>query len=208
MFFHPAALLAFFADQATQAPVVVQCPQAALESWVKWLLPTNVQTVVSLLSIAVGVGIAVWSFWRNRRAEHEQWVRDQKLEEWRELISEVASVEDQIPILIDAKLDLDALKQAIRRVVPYLRNRLFINKELQEILFGDEWNELLKFALNDLTNAKNSLDNTRAHSATNATDTEIEPAYQEFKKAKIEIRNRYGKLQEKLQQTSRKCLRI
>ena len=32
MFFHPAALLTFFADQATQAPVVVQCPQAAPES--------------------------------------------------------------------------------------------------------------------------------------------------------------------------------
>jgi hypothetical protein len=169
----------------------------------------NVQTVVSLLSIAAGVLIALWSFWRNRRTEHEQWLRDQKLEEWRELISAVASVEDLIPILIDARLDLDALKQAILRVVPYLRNRLFINKELQEIRFGDEWDEeLLKFALSDLPNAKNSLDNARAHSATNATNTEIESAYQELKKAKIEIRNRYGKLQEKLQQASRKCLRI
>jgi hypothetical protein len=167
-----------------------------------------VQTVVSLLSIAAGVGIAVWSFRRNRQTEHEQWVRDQKLGEWRELISAVASVEDLIPILIDERLDLDALKQAILRVVPYLRNRLFINKELQEIRFGDEWKELLKFALSDLRNAKNSLDNARAHSATNMTDTKIESAYQELKEAKIEIRNRYGKLQEKLQQTSRKCLRM
>jgi len=204
MFFHPAALLAFFADQATQAPVVVQCPQAAPESWVKWLLPT----IVSLLSIAAGVWIAVRSFRRNRQTEHEQWVRDQKLGEWRELISVVASVEDLIPILIDVKVDLDALKQAILRVFPYLRNRLFINKELQEIAFRDEWNELLKFALSDLTNAKNSLEYARAHSATNVTDTICEPEYQELKKAKIEIRNRYGKLQEKLQQASRKCLRI
>jgi hypothetical protein len=208
MFFHPAALLAFFADQATQAPVVAQCPQAAPESWVKWLLPAIVQTVVSLISIAAGVGIAVWSFRRNRQTEHEQWVRDQKLGEWRELISAVASVEDLIPILIDEKLDLDALKQAILRVVPYLRNRLFINKELQKIPFGDEWEELLKFALSDLPNAKNSLDNARAHSATNVTDTKIDSAYQELKGAKIEMRNRYGKLQEKLQQASRKCLRI
>ena len=176
--------------------------------WVKWLLPTIVQTVVSLLSIAAGVGIAVWSFRRNRQTEHEQWVRDQKLGEWRELISAVASVEDLIPILIDERLDLDALKQAILRVVPYLRNRLFISKELQEIRFGDEWKELLKFALSDLQNAKNSLDNAQAHFATNVTDTKIGSAYQELKKTKIEIRNRYGKLQEKLQQTSRKCLRI
>ncbi|MFZ0913517.1 MAG: hypothetical protein WBQ76_10075 [Candidatus Korobacteraceae bacterium] len=168
-----------------------------------------VQTVVSLLSIAAGVGIAVWSFRRNRQTEHEQWVRDKELEEWRELISAVASVEDLIPILIDEELDLDALKQAILRVVPYLRNRLFISKELQEIRFGEEWsNELLEFALSDLRNARNSLDYARTHSTTNMTDTKIESAYQELKTAKIEIRNRYGKLQEKLQQTSRKCLRI
>jgi hypothetical protein len=208
MFIDPAALLALFADQATQAPVVVQCPQAAPESWVKWLLPNIVQTAVSLLSIAAGVLIAVWSFRRNRQTEHGQWVRDQRLGEWRELISAVASVEDLIPILIDEKLDLDALKQAILRVVPYLRNRLFIKKELQEIRFEDGWKELLKFALSDLRNAKNSLDNARAHSATNMTGTQIESAYQELKEAKIEIRNRYGKLQEKLQQTSWKCLRM
>jgi hypothetical protein len=208
MFFHPAALLAFLADQATQAPVVVQCSQAAPESWVKWLLPTIVQTVVSLLSIAAGVWIAVSSFRRNRQTEHEQWVRDQKLGEWRELISIVSSVEDEIPILTDAKLDLEALKLAILRVVPYLRNRLFINKELQEISVRDEWNELLKFALSGLTNAKNSLEYDRDHSATNVTGTELESAHQKFKEANIEIRNRYGKLQEKLQQASRKCLRI
>lgn len=191
MFFHPATLLALFTDHATQAPVVVQCPQAAPESWVKWLLPTIVQTVVSLLSIAAGVLIAVWSFRRNRQTEHEQWLRDQKLGEWRELISAVASVEDLIPILIDERLDLDALKQAILRVVPYLRNRLFINEDLREIRFAEEWsNKLLEFALSDLPNAENSLDYARTHSTTNMTDTRIESAYQELKQAKIEIRNR------------------
>src|SRR5664279_5457872 len=207
MLFHPATLLAFFTDHATQASMVAQCPQAAPETWVKWLLPTIVQTVVGLLSIVAGVTIAVWSFRRNRQTEHEQWVRDQELEEWRELISAVASVEDLIPIWIDERLDLDALKQAILRVVPYLRNRLFINEDLREIGFGEEWSELLTFALSDLPNAKNSLDYARTHSTTNMTDTRIESAYQELKQAKIEIRNRYGKLQEKLQQTSRKCLR-
>lgn len=186
MFFHPAALPAFFAGQATQALVVVQRPQAAPESWVKWLSPPIVgllSIIVGLLSIGAGVWIADRSFRRNRQTEHEQWVRDQKLGEWRELISAVASVEDLIPIKIDEKLDLDALKQAILHVVPYLRNRLFINKDLQEIRFGDEWIELLKFALSDLTNAQNSLDYARAHSAPNMTDTKIESAYQEVKEA-------------------------
>jgi heme/copper-type cytochrome/quinol oxidase subunit 2 len=113
MLFHPATLLAFFTDHATQASMVAQCPQAAPETWVKWLLPTIVQTVVGLLSIVAGVTIAVWSFRRNRQTEHEQWVRDQELEEWRELISAVASVEDLIPIWIDERLDLDALTHFI-----------------------------------------------------------------------------------------------
>lgn len=164
-------------------------------------------TLVFAIWAAVGplIGIFVGSY-ITRRWQREQWVRDQKLGEWRELISAVASVEDLIPILIDERLDLDALKQAILRVVPYLRNRLFINKELQEIRFEDEWKELLKFALSDLPNAKNSLDYARTHSATSMSDTRIESAYQELKQAKIEIRNRYGKLQEKLQQASRKRL--
>ena len=38
------------------------------------------------------------------------------------------------------------------------------------------------------------------------TDTKIESAYQELKEAKIEIRNRYGKLQEKLQADIREVL--
>ena len=154
MFFHPAALEPSLPTEPPKRLLLCIARKPLRESWVKWLLPTIVQTVVSLLSIAAGVGIAVWSFRRNRQTEHEQWVRDQKLGEWRELISAVASVEDLIPILIDERLDLDALKQAILRVVPYLRNRLFISKELQEIRFGDEWKELLKFALSDLQNAK------------------------------------------------------
>jgi hypothetical protein len=93
MILHAASIAAFFADQIAQAPVVVQCVQAAPEPMLKWLLPTIVQTVISLASISAGVLIAVWSFrknrqteheqWvRNQKAEHEQWVRDQKITEW------------------------------------------------------------------------------------------------------------------------------
>jgi len=190
MILHAAAMVAVLANQAT-APL-----------W-KYLL----QIAQIIIPVAGGVLIAWIAFCWNSKKEHKHWIRDQELGEWRELISVVASVEDLIPVLIDEELDLDALKQAILRVIPYLRNRLFINEDLREIGFGEEWNELLKFALSDLTNAKNSLDNRRTHSATNLTDTKIESAYQELKKANVEIRNRYGKLQEKLQQTSRKCLR-
>ena len=71
-------------------------------------MPTVVQTVISLLSIGVGVGIAVWSFKRNRQTEqqqwernqkaaHEQWVRDKKKEEWQKLITQAARIEHHMP---------------------------------------------------------------------------------------------------------------
>ena len=161
-------------------------------------------TLILAIWAAVGpfIGIFVGSY-LTRRWQREQWFRDQELGEWRELISAVTSVEDLIPILLDQDLDLEALQQAILRVVPYLRNRLFIEEDLREIGFGGEWAKLLEFALSDLANARNSLDNARTHSAAN-----VESAYKELKQAKIEIRDRYGKLQERLRRASRKCLRI
>ena len=68
MFFHPAALLAFFADQATQAPVVVQCPQAAPESWVKWLL----RLLFKLLSACFQSLLAFGSLFRRSGAIGKQ----------------------------------------------------------------------------------------------------------------------------------------
>jgi hypothetical protein len=104
MILHAASMAALFLDQTAQAQSAVQCVQAASEPTLKWLLPTIVQTVVSLASISAGVLIAVWSFKKNRQLEHEQWfrdqkvgheqwVRDQKKEEWKELLKKAAEIE-------------------------------------------------------------------------------------------------------------------
>jgi len=93
MILHAASIVAHFIDQATQAPVQIQCVQQTTpEPMLKWLLPTIVQTVVSLLSIFAGVGIAVRSFRANKKTEHEQWVRDQKKAEWKQLLEGVANI--------------------------------------------------------------------------------------------------------------------
>jgi hypothetical protein len=110
MILHAASIATFFVDQLAQAPVQIQCvQQTAPESWLKWLLPTIVQTVVSLASITAGVLIAVLSFRKNRQSEHEQWernqqagheqwVRDHKKAEWRELMKKVTKVVIQATI--------------------------------------------------------------------------------------------------------------
>ncbi len=102
------ASMALLVSSVAQAPAVVQCAQSTPESWLKGLLPTIVQTVVSLASITAGVLIAVWSFrknrqteneqWiRNQKAAHDQWVRDQKVVEWKDLIELAGEYERLMP---------------------------------------------------------------------------------------------------------------
>jgi len=101
---HAVSMAAFFVDQLAFEPVILQCAPVEPESWVKWLLPTIVQTVVSLASITAGVLIAVWSFKKNRQSEHEQWKRNQKAAheqwvldhkktEWRKLLKTAAEIQ-------------------------------------------------------------------------------------------------------------------
>jgi len=74
-----------------------------------------VQTAVSLLSIAAGVGIAVWSFRRNRQSEHEQFVRDQKQAEWKEILGKFRSVgELYFPHIQNDEVNLPTLVQRFR----------------------------------------------------------------------------------------------
>ncbi|HTW80863.1 MAG TPA: hypothetical protein VME23_15055 [Terracidiphilus sp.] len=97
MIFHTVSITAFLASQVNQAPIVVQCAPPAPGPWWKWLLPTIVQTVVSLASITAGVWIAVASFRANKRKEHEQWVRDQKKTEWSGLLRAAAQIRKIMP---------------------------------------------------------------------------------------------------------------
>ena len=132
---HVASIVALFVDTVAATPVEIRCAQQPTpESWVKWLLPTIIQTLVSLASIGAGVGIAVWSFRRNRQSEHEQWlrnqnagheqwVRDQKKAEWKELLAKAAEIERVLP---SVPLPLkDRLSKVANRLKPAV-NRLSV----------------------------------------------------------------------------------
>jgi hypothetical protein len=127
-----------------QTPIQIQCVQSAdQESWAKWLLPTIVQTIVSLASITAGVSIAVWSFRKNRQAEHEQWtrnrqaarnewVRDQKRVEWRELLGGLNSL--YFPIALAQKMGQPLPIESSQRLLELskcFRDRVFIDGSIQ-----------------------------------------------------------------------------
>jgi hypothetical protein len=117
MISHASSMAVLFADRVAQAPVVVQCAQAVPESWVKWLLPTIIQTIVSLASITAGVWIAVASFRANKGKEHTQWILDHKRAEWRELLKGAAEIQrvlrmESMPLVKRAHEIEDKLKHA------------------------------------------------------------------------------------------------
>jgi hypothetical protein len=124
-------------------------------SW-RLLLPTIVQTVRSLVSIFVGVAIAVWPFRRNRQSEQEQWIRNQKAAheqwardqcklEWQNILSRVIAIEVDIPIIDSGIPEHCRLGSMVLEVVPVLGNTIFIFPTLASSGFFDKWVEFSRY---------------------------------------------------------------
>jgi hypothetical protein len=168
MILHAASIAALLADQLAQAPVQIQCVQQSTpDSWLRWLLPTIVQTAISLVSIGVGVGIAVWSFRRNRQSEneqwvrnqkagHDQWVRDQKKVEWREILVALNQCQNSLSVIsiveghlrrvsITASKEIDEQYSKVLRAQQTIFDRLFIDAiTIDPVMAG--WTSLTKAA--------------------------------------------------------------
>jgi hypothetical protein len=189
MILHAVSVAAVFVDQLAQAqtPVQIQCVQAAPEPTLKWLLPTIVQTLISLVSIGVGVGIAVWSFRKNRQSEHEQWIRDQKKCEWKELLQTASGIEAVIPAVakIQERYDLvsECLPQRIAQLQAVRASCVF----LSEFLYLQESVVAFTEFVQASAGAAESLQGFNAQ-------TETDPAVRQFCRTKYdEIRDAYLK---------------
>ena len=97
MILHAASIAAFFAPQTPQAQCVVQCVQAVPGTWLDRLLQILPQFIVSIIPVAGCVGITWMAFRWNRKKEHEQWVRDQKIAEWKKLLECISEFESLFP---------------------------------------------------------------------------------------------------------------
>jgi hypothetical protein len=152
MILHAASIAAFFVDQLVQAPVQIQCvQQTAPESWLKWLLPTIVQTVVSIASITAGVGIAVASFRANKKTEHEKWIRDQKKAEWSQLLECAANINRIVYLGQTMNREIEEglkneLKPAIRALSVALANCIFLEEFRPDSEKGKKITDFIKSA--------------------------------------------------------------
>jgi hypothetical protein len=98
MILHAASMASFFVDHMAQLPAVIQSAPSTPEPWWKWLAQTLFQLLLSIIPVAGGVWIALWSFRAAGKKDSEHWVRDQKMAEWKGLIQAVAEFERIMPL--------------------------------------------------------------------------------------------------------------
>ena len=106
--FHATALVALLLDEGSKSQVVVQCSQSMSDPWWKWLVQFLCQLLLSIIPVAGGVWIALWSFQNNSKKEnerwardvekeHSQWLRDHRKVEWQKLLALASRIEEFMP---------------------------------------------------------------------------------------------------------------
>ena len=66
--------------------------------------------------------IAMWSFRKNRTSEHDQWIRDQKRLEWKDMLEATSQIEEAIPAVSTLQERYDAASQRL----PQMLSRLLV----------------------------------------------------------------------------------
>jgi hypothetical protein len=93
MIFHVVTAIAVLADQAKSTQCLVQCVQAAQEPGWKWWLSSLAPWVGPLLSGIVSIYVAWRVFHWQGEKDRQQWIRDQKKAEWKDLLEKTAQVD-------------------------------------------------------------------------------------------------------------------
>jgi hypothetical protein len=96
MILHAASIAAFFVDQTQQAQCAIQCIPAAQEPW-KWWFGALAPWVGPLLSGVVSIYVAWKVFQWQGKKDRDQWIRDQKIAEWRKLLECVSEFDSLFP---------------------------------------------------------------------------------------------------------------
>ena len=208
MILHAASFAAIFVDQLSQAPGHIQCmQQTAPESWVKWLLPTIVQTIVSLASITAGVCIAVASFRANKKTEHEQWIRDQKKAEWNELLRSVAEFGNIVPVVIAGHADYEEIAKRLVIAIQKLEERYATSPFLFEFASSKANNDRISDFQEQATRVADRILSPEHRIKSNSNDTQKKlDVVNERQKLYTEFRVRYIEFMHWLQAETRKDL--
>jgi hypothetical protein len=134
--------------QTTNSQIQIDCiSQTALETWLKQLP----QIVLCLVPAIVAIWIARWSFSANRTKEHKQWLRDQTKAEWKELMVKIATIEQEIPVIITGLPDHATLESTVMNILPILRCTIFVYPRLVSSGFIEKWQKFVEYVSGKFT---------------------------------------------------------
>lgn len=145
MILHAVSIAALFVDQLAYAPVMIQCAQSAPKPEWKWWFGALAPWVGPLLSCVVSIYVA-WKVFRWQGGkDRRQWIRDQKMAEWKELITYIAEIQKDLPIVLTGVRKYEGLEPAVLRIVSRLRNCLFIWPKLLSSGFIAQWESFVEY---------------------------------------------------------------
>ncbi len=132
MIFHSASIIAVLVGASSRTPTQILCVlQTPPDPWWEWLL----QFCLSAVPVAGGVWVAWMAFRWTKKKEHEQWIRDHKRAEWRELLDAAGDCQTDLWIASSPKGEDDDKQPAItnaklklQRIYLLLDDRVFIDQ--------------------------------------------------------------------------------
>lgn len=205
MILHAASIAAFFAGQLAQPPVQIQCvQQAEPESWVKWLL----QFALSIVPVAGGVGIALWSFHATSKREHKRWILDQKKAEWKELFTAITEVQKEFPPIYVTELLTIGKEEKITKEIANKWNEIerkidviammpfiFIAQKLIDIKFDEALKDFKNKASKDIPGMPKLIEN-RGQSYPSMKEYQTGADYRDPQTVYCGIVDEYGRIVE------------
>ncbi|SEB40427.1 hypothetical protein [Terriglobus roseus] len=139
--------------------------------------PQTVTLIVAVMGIAGTLAGGMASQWMTRRAQHKQWLRDQRKQEWRELLNTLTKAFatiirlEQVGVAYDpdSQLELAAAKESANNVI---RDRIFIAPEVGDMNVLRAWTLIMNSSRRgDLNDAQNRFHNLAADIVLSALKT-------------------------------------
>ena len=155
-----------------------------------------------MIPVVVAVCIAYFS------KEHRQWVRDQKKSEWKDVLIQLASIENNIPVLFTGIPEHKALESDVLNILPLLRSTVFVYPVLVSSGFLDEWQEFLSYvsgSFKTVTSTHRAVQSGIVNPVT--VDDRIRWSDQSDK-VEVEVRRRFYRLLEKLREVAHKDMQL
>lgn len=153
--------------------------------------------------------IAVWSFRATSRREHERWILDQKVAEWKELLMKIAAIEEIVPCISTGLPGYPGLEPAVLAMVPSLRGNIFICNAIETSGFIGRWEDFAQYVSGEFEmTIKGDNLTQKGLSPVETSWDDRERSAQERHVAEMGVRMRLSALREELRTLAHKELGI